>query len=210
MTLLKRKSLLIARVNSSPQLDPANQKSIIDIQNEAALEQEWDALSPSGYEDSHDHDDDVMDVDGLQCSEDDCHQNSPPLDISDKMVPMPRAESIAVLKEKLHARMAALRRPGAQNNEPGDKDELLEERRKQRAALREKRRKETRERRKAETESKKDKGKTKEREKESKSKPVSNKVLSFTPGEMCLTSFLESIARDRPTGGVFFGLLQSS
>lgn len=122
-----------------------------------------------------------MDVDG---SEDDYHQNATAPDISDEMVPMPQTESIAVLKEKLHARMAALRHPGAQDDEPGDKDELLEERRKQRAALREKRRKETRERRKAEAESKKDKGRPKEKEKDLKSKPVSTKVCLFTPSEM--------------------------
>jgi hypothetical protein len=147
-----------------------------------------------------------MDVDGLKASEDD-NQNSAALDISDEMVPMPQAESIAVLKEKLHARMEALRRPGVHNDEPGDRDELLEERRKQRGALREKRRKETRERKKAEVESKKDKGKTKEKEKEkdSKTKP---KVCLFTPSEMYLTSFLESITRDRPTGDVFFGSLR--
>lgn len=60
-------------------------------------------------------------------------------------VPQPMAPitSIAQLREKLHARISALQRGG--NREPGDRDELLEERRKQRAALREKRRKETKE-----------------------------------------------------------------
>ena len=203
--------------DASPQLDPANQKSIIDIQNEAALEQERNALnadgnrkgkrkapSPSGDDDS---DDDVMDVGGLKASEDDGDQNSAALVTSDEMVPMPQVQSIAVLKEKLHARMEALRRPGAHNDEPGDRDELLEERRKQRAAVREKRRKETRERKKAEAESKKDKGKTKEKEKDSKSKI---KVCLFPPSKMYLTSFLESITRDRPAGDVFFRSLWSS
>ena len=183
------------------QLDPANQKSILEIQNEAAREQERNGFDAdehrkgkrkappsSGSEDADDDDGDAMDVDGLNGSEDD-----------DEMVPMPQAESIAVLKDKLHARIAALRRPGAQNDEPGDRDELLEERRKQRAALREKRRKETRERRKAEAESKKDKGKAKEKEKDLKSKPVSTKVCSFTPSKVYLTCFLEPSARDRRT-----------
>ncbi|KAF8452848.1 surfeit locus protein 6-domain-containing protein [Boletus edulis BED1] len=162
-------------------LDPANQKSIIEIQNEAALEQELNTLnadvdrkgkrkasSPPGEEDSDD-DDDAMDVDGLH--------------INDVAVPMPQVESIAALKEKLHARMATLRRPSAQNDEPGDRDALLEERRQQRATLREKRRKETRERIKAETERKNDKGKAKE--KDSKSKPVSTKnqlLVTDLPG----------------------------
>lgn len=73
----------------------------------------------------------------------------------DSIVPMAKPESIAALRDKLHLRMAALRRGGQGGGEPGDKDELLEERRKQRAALREKRRKETKERRKAEAEGKK-------------------------------------------------------
>jgi len=64
-------------------------------------------------------------------------------------VPMPRSESITFLRQKLHARMAALRCGGG-GDEPSDKDALLEERRKQRATLREKRRKETNERKRAE------------------------------------------------------------
>jgi hypothetical protein len=80
----------------------------------------------------------------------------------DPLVPMAKPESIASLRDKLHLRMAALRRGGQGGGEPGDKDELLEERRKQRAALREKRRKETKERRKAETEGKKGGKKEKE------------------------------------------------
>lgn len=166
------------------------------------------ASSPLEYEDSDVDDANVMDVDvdGLKGSEDDYNRKSAALDASDDMIPMPQAESIAVLKEKLHARMAALCRPGAQNDEPGDRDELLEERRKQRAALREKRRKETRERKKEEVESKKNNGKPKE--KESKSKPAPTKVCSFILSEMYLT-FLESVTRDRPTGD-FFGFLRPS
>ena len=101
---------------------------------------------------------------------------------------MPQAQSIAVLKEKLHARMASLLRPGAQNDKLGDRDELLEERRKQRAALREKRRKETKERKKAETEGRRDKRKS--RENDSKSRRVSTKVCpGFIPSATCLTCF---------------------
>ncbi|KAH0831310.1 surfeit locus protein 6-domain-containing protein [Lanmaoa asiatica] len=183
-------------------LDPANQKSIIDIQNEAILEQERETPSSSGHEDSGD--DDAMDVDGLNGSGDDHSQNSVVLDIRDEMVPIPQAESVAVLKEKLHARMATLRRPGAQNDEPGDRDELLEERRKQRAVLREKRRKETRERRRAETESKKNKGKTKE-------KDVKNK-----PNQLLVTDLPEtsssgpSVNHDGPLTNVVFSALAGS
>lgn len=135
-----------------------------------------------------------MDVDGLEGLEHD-------------MVPMPRTGSIAVLKEKLRARVATLRHSGAQNDEPGNRDELLEERRKQRAALREKRRKETKERKRVEAESKKDKGKSKEKEKDSRGKSASIKVRLLTLSVMYLICFLESIARARITRAVFFGTL---
>ena len=59
-------------------------------------------------------------------------------------VPMAPATSITHLRAKLHTRMAALHR-GGPSREAGDRDELLEERRKQRAALRERRRSATRE-----------------------------------------------------------------
>ena len=184
----------------SSQLDPANQKSIIEIQNESVFEQERKTLhldgnrkgkrkvAPPSEDEDSDGDEDAMDVDSFKgLVHDDDEQKSVALDASDDIVPMPRAESITVLKGKLHARMVALRRPGAQNDEPGDRDELLEERRKQRAALREKRRKETKERKKAEAEGRKDKGKP--REKDSKSKSVSTKVCPFIPSVTCLTCF---------------------
>ncbi|KAG1886643.1 surfeit locus protein 6-domain-containing protein, partial [Suillus subluteus] len=128
-------------------LDPANQKSVIDLQNEATLELEKTNSKVKGKRKAavlgsdSDADDDDMQVDDV--------------DLSDTVVPMATPESITALRDKLHLRMAALRRGGQSGGEPGDKDELLEERRRQRAALREKRRKETRERRKAEAEGKK-------------------------------------------------------
>lgn len=82
-----------------------------------------------------------------------------------KVMPMPELGSIAALREKLHARMAALRRSGSKdggNVEAGDRDELLEERRRQRAAMREKRRKETKEKIRLEEEAKGKKGKRKD------------------------------------------------
>ncbi|KIJ16529.1 hypothetical protein PAXINDRAFT_113714 [Paxillus involutus ATCC 200175] len=165
-------------------LDPANQKSIVDLQDEAALDQEQQkpakkskgnrkAPSPSPSVDL-DSDDDAMQVDGFEGSEGGDAPSPAPEIAEEEMVPMPQAESVAVLREKLHARMAALRRGGVQSSEPGNKDELLEERRKQRAALREKRRKETRERRRAETDTKKEKGQGKD--KGSKGKSASTKI----------------------------------
>jgi hypothetical protein len=85
---------------------------------------------------------------------------------SEKMVPMPQSGSIVALREKLHARMAALRSGGKSggDGEAGDRDELLEERRRQRAAMREKRRKETKEKIRREEEAKGKKGKGKEKD----------------------------------------------
>ena len=139
-------------------MDPANQKSVVDLQNETALEREKTNSKVKGKQkatalssDSDGADDDAMDVDDVNLSDTAAPDSERP------MVPMAKPESIAALRDKLHMRMAALRRGGQGGGEPGDKDELLEERRKQRAALREKRRKETKERRKAETEGKKGK-----------------------------------------------------
>ncbi|KIJ64924.1 hypothetical protein HYDPIDRAFT_111607 [Hydnomerulius pinastri MD-312] len=200
-------------------LDPANQKSIVDLQNEAALEQEYEALkadkkgkgkrkapSPSPAEDD-DEDDDAMQVDDLEGVEDQDATSSLP-DVADEdMVPMPQAESIAALREKLHARMAALRKGGGQG-EPGDKDELLEERRKQRAALREKRRKETRERRKAEAEGKKDKGKGKD--KDSKGKAAMTKNQLIVPDLPPTSGSGPSHNHDGPLTNVAFSALAGS
>jgi hypothetical protein len=76
-------------------------------------------------------------------------------------VPMPSG-SISALREKLHTRMAELRKGRKAPGEAGDRDELLEERRAQRAAMRERRRKETKEKIRREEEQKrggkKDKG----------------------------------------------------
>ncbi|KAG1838935.1 surfeit locus protein 6-domain-containing protein [Suillus subalutaceus] len=153
-------------------LDPANQKSVIDLQNEAALELEKTNSKVKGKRKAavigsdSDADDDDMQVDDVDLS--DAVVTAP----LDSIVPMATPESIAALRDKLHLRMAALRRGGQSGGEPGDKDELLEERRRQRAALREKRRKETRERRKAEAEGKK--GSKKEA---TKGLPVKNQLL---------------------------------
>ncbi|KAI6141879.1 hypothetical protein BKA82DRAFT_727106 [Pisolithus tinctorius] len=153
-------------------LDPDNHKSIVDIQNETAVllensrktDKEKHVVSTpphsshsdsedGGEDEDEDERDDVMHLDGDEEESRAANEETPI-----EMVPMRPTESVTVLKEKLHARMAALRQGGG--GEPGNKDELLEERRKQRATLREKRRKETKERKRAEKE--KAKGKQKE------------------------------------------------
>lgn len=86
-------------------------------------------------------------------------------DESADLVPMPSAGGgIQELREKLHARMAALRRGGNRSyGEAGSRDELLEERRRQRAEMRERRRKETKEKIRKEAEAKGKKGKDNQR-----------------------------------------------
>ncbi|KAF9237168.1 surfeit locus protein 6-domain-containing protein [Melanogaster broomeanus] len=191
-------------------LDPANQKSIVELQNEAAFEHEQQpsnadkkgkgkrrAPSPSPPSDSDDGDD-VMQVDGLAGSN---GGDATPNTVDEEMVPMPQTESISLLREKLHARMVSLRRGGAQSGEPGDKDELLEERRKQRAALREKRRKETRERRRAE----KEKGQGKD--KDAKGKAANQLVVP----DLSMTSASgPSTNHDGPLTNVAFSALAGS
>lgn len=115
-------------------------------------------------------DDDAMDVDApldLQHSDDEASDSDGAVAEAQPMVPMPESGGIQALREKLHARMAALRRGGRTEGggEMGSKDELLEERRRQRAAMRERRRKETKEKIKREEEMKGKKGKDKEKEK---------------------------------------------
>jgi hypothetical protein len=94
-----------------------------------------------------------------------------------EILPMPVSGGIESLREKLHARMSQLRR-GAGGGEAGDKDDLLEERRRQRAAMRERRRKETREKIRREEEMKGKKSKDKEKEKrENRDKGNVTKVI---------------------------------
>jgi len=63
----------------------------------------------------------------------------------EEFVPLPTDGGISTLRDKLKSKIASLR-PQRGQAEPGSKDELLEERRRQRAAMRERRRKETKER----------------------------------------------------------------
>jgi hypothetical protein len=84
-----------------------------------------------------DDDEDTMDVDHVEV----------------EVTPMPSVRGIQALRDKLHARMDQLRRNGT-GNQPETKDELLEERRKQRGLMRDRRRKETKEKIRLEKEAK--------------------------------------------------------
>ncbi|KAF5372578.1 hypothetical protein D9758_005128 [Tetrapyrgos nigripes] len=191
-------------------LDPANQKTIVDIQNEAALVKQSSKSKDKGKgkrkavdDDSDDSDDDgdAMDVDVRIDDEDESSPASGSEDEdaddtamkvdTDNLVPMPSTSDISILREKLHAKMLSLRRGGkaANNGEAGDRDELLEERRRQRAVLRERRRKETKEKKKREEEMKGKK--TKEKEKsanQTQAKPTKNQLLVPDPKSAVLAA----------------------
>ncbi|KAH9034709.1 surfeit locus protein 6-domain-containing protein [Lactarius pseudohatsudake] len=88
-------------------------------------------------------------------SELDVHMDdSDPEDDPAPIVPLPQSESIETLRAKLHAKIEAMRIKKRGDGEGNSKDELLEERRLQRASMRERRRKETKEKIRKEKESK--------------------------------------------------------
>ncbi|KAF7762436.1 hypothetical protein Agabi119p4_9029 [Agaricus bisporus var. burnettii] len=134
-------------------LDPTNNKSVIEIQNEAFQTQEDKqakkrtkrTLPEPQSDDDPSGDDVAMQVDFDLGAEGEKNDS----DVGEKLVPMPETNGIEALRNKLHIRMAEMRnkgRPAPTKGEPGNRDELLEERRRQRAAMRERRRKETKER----------------------------------------------------------------
>jgi len=93
-------------------------------------------------------------------------------------VPLSQPESIETLRAKLHAKIETLRSNKRHDAEGKSKDELLEERRLHRAALRERRRKET----KAKIQKEKErKGKTKGKTKESTSLAKVSSIVSTVP-----------------------------
>ncbi|KAL5514709.1 hypothetical protein ACEPAG_2025 [Sanghuangporus baumii] len=181
-------------------LDPANNKTIIELQEEAALLKKTNAISKrkgKAREASDDDEDkgtgsgaeyvgldmDRMDVDGDDVSADE-NDASGEEDSVVKFKPMEAPASIETLRAKLRARMEELRQKNGRNKltsqsngDPESKDELLEERRKQRAAMREKRRKETKEKKRKEEEERKKKGKDKERQQASNGPNTKTQLL---------------------------------
>lgn len=164
------------------QLDPANNKTILELQQEAALEKEQErsqsqkAKGKRKAAEADLEDDDEMDVDITFDADDDAEEGSDDgenVDMDEEggegqdVQPMPASGGIQELRDRLHARMAALRRGGRGGGyvdwEASSRDDLIEERRRQRATLRENRRKETREKIKREAEAKGKKGKEKDR-----------------------------------------------
>lgn len=109
------------------------------------------------------------------------------------MTPMPSTQGIQSLRDKLHARMDKLRgNRGAATGEaePGSKDELLEERRRQRGLMRDRRRKETKEKIKRQEESKNPANKGKEKEKQHDRKGNQTKVRSFSSFHRSVLNFV--------------------
>jgi hypothetical protein len=140
------------------QLNPANNKTVLDIQNDRAT------ANSKGKQKAHKSDDSDGDV---LSGEADFHMEDAESDsamVTNHDVPLSRPESIETLRAKLHAKIEAMRSKKRGDAEGNSKDELLEERRRHRAALRERRRKETNAKIRREKERK---GKTKENSKES-------------------------------------------
>ena len=101
----------------------------------------------------------------------------------EKFVPMPETPGIQSLRDKLHARMEQLRRNKGRftnSGEPSSKDELLEERRRQRGLMRDRRRKETKEKIRREEENRNGGKKGKEKEKEKKGNQTKVCPISFS------------------------------
>ncbi|KAF5339152.1 hypothetical protein D9611_011198 [Ephemerocybe angulata] len=105
------------------QLDPANQKTIIDIQNEQNTEEGSDE-SDSGSDGGVD-----VDVSFEGADEDEDESNDEGGDEEEReYVPMPSGGGINTLRQKMQSKIAGFRQQRGQA-EPGSKDELLEERR---------------------------------------------------------------------------------
>src|SRR6266511_1814644 len=125
-------------VLTSTQLDPANHKSIIDIQNESYEKKKGKRRASSGTVDEKapmEIDIDMNDILG-----------SGGEDAEMEFKPLPESTGIEALRAKLHAKIALLRSRGRPvDGEAADKEDLLEERRRQRGAMRERRRKERKE-----------------------------------------------------------------
>ncbi|KAJ8083455.1 hypothetical protein PM082_009329 [Marasmius tenuissimus] len=132
-------------------LDPANQKTVVDLQNEAAQTKAKGKRKADDSDSDADDDDAEEDISmAVDMDSDDDEQTR---------------RSYGHLRAKLHAKIHSLRRGGGNRDTPAsatDKDTLLEERRHQRAAMRERRRKETREKKRREEEMKNTKSKSKQ------------------------------------------------
>ncbi|KAI1782826.1 SURF6-domain-containing protein [Ganoderma leucocontextum] len=187
-------------------LDPANNKTILELQNEALAVREDERKTTkskgkrkAAVQDEDEDDSDAMHLDAPMSDSGDDEEGDEDVgeakdldtgaDADAAPVPMPESGGIVALREKLHARMAQLRNKGKWRGsaggggwEPNGRDELLEERRRQRAAMRERRRKETKEKIRQQEE-RRGKGKEKEkgREKQQQQKGPQTKTQLLVP-----------------------------
>ncbi|KAF9004632.1 surfeit locus protein 6-domain-containing protein [Cyathus striatus] len=199
-------------------LDPENNKSIVDLQKEAAVQRKGKRKAdPEGEDDSED---DHMEIDfdageespSKRGEDEDGDEDAQDKEGETNFVPLPASGGITELRQKLHKRMEQLRRRGRDiGGEAGDRDELLEERRRQRAAMRERRRKETREKIRREEEIKKSKDKKKDsaKEREDRAKTAkTNKTQLLVPDEQ--DTMANHIAQSEVTNVAFSAISHPS
>ncbi|KAI0252739.1 surfeit locus protein 6-domain-containing protein [Lactifluus subvellereus] len=177
-------------------LDPANNKSILDVQNvkltPTSKGKQKAPMPDDSYGDAPSPEADVH----MQDLESNSEEDAAPV------VPLSRPESIETLRAKLHAKIDAMRSKKLGGGEGSSKDELLEERRLQRAALRERRRKETKAKIKREKESR---GKSKEKPRETA--PPTKTQLLVTDSA---SSHLKFDSRSQLTNVAFSSIAESS
>ncbi|KAK1225746.1 hypothetical protein PQX77_011307 [Marasmius sp. AFHP31] len=151
-------------------LDPANQKTVVDLQNEAAQTKgKGKGKRKADDTDSDTDDDDDVEVD-VDMDSDEAEDEDDSMAVDSPLVPMTPSGGIQDLRAKLHAKIHSLRRGNRGDTPATDKDSLLEERRHQRAAMRERRRKETREKKRREEELRNTKSSKTAREKQQNDK----------------------------------------
>lgn len=177
-------------------LNPANNKSILEIQNDRLA---YDSKGKQKAPTPDDSDGDVLQP-GTDFQMQDIE--SDPEEDASRAVPLSRPESIETLRAKLHRKIDVIRSKKRGDNEGSSKDELLEERRLHRAALRERRRKETKAKIQREKERK---GKPKEKT-EKPTIPVKNQLL-VTDGASSHSQF---DSRSQLTNVAFSSIAESS
>ncbi|KAH9955344.1 surfeit locus protein 6-domain-containing protein [Russula dissimulans] len=173
-------------------LNPANNKSIVEIQNDRV------ASNGKGKQKASTSDDSDGDAISAEADFDMHDAESDPEEHTSHAVPLPRPESIETLRAKLHTKIEAMRGKRRSDSEGNSKDELLEERRLHRAAMRERRRKETKAKIRQEKEKK---GKSKE------AAPPAKTQLLVTNGA---SSHSKLDNRSRPTNVAFSSIAESS
>lgn len=149
----KQEAKEAAKKARKAKLDPDNQKTIVELQEEAAKQRAADSpLKASKKRKRSDDTDDDEDTGAISLQNGFVNLGGKDTDISrPALQPMAPSGSISELRSKLHDKIASFRKGrGVDEDAMESKDELLESRRERRAQLREKRRKETKEKKKLE------------------------------------------------------------